>query len=244
MREIVFDTETTGTDPERGDRIVEIGCVELIDLVPTGVTFHRYINPERDVPAEVVKIHGLSGAFLADKPVFGNPQVIEELLIFIGDAPLVAHNAEFDRRFLNGELARLNLPLIDKARCVDTLMIARKKFPGAPASLDALCRRFNVDRSTRELHGALIDSLLLAEVYLQLKGGRERRLSFLDPAEQDTQTTPGEPRILEAKFLKPARGRPKPLAPRSTQAERDAHAAFVLSLGKDPAWKSVLTGTG
>lgn len=240
MREIVFDTETTGTDPERGDRIVEIGCVELIDLVPTGVTFHRYINPERDVPAEVVKIHGLSGAFLADKPVFGNPKVVEEFLTFIGDAPLVAHNAEFDRRFLNAELARLNLSLIDKTRCVDTLMIARKKFPGAPASLDALCRRFNVDRSTRELHGALIDSLLLAEVYLQLKGGRERRLSFLDPAEQDPQTTSGEPRILEAKSIKPARARPAPIPPRSTLDERAAHAAFVLSLGKEPIWKNLL----
>jgi DNA polymerase III subunit epsilon len=242
MREIVFDTETTGTDPERGDRIVEIGCVELIDLVPTGVTFHRYINPERDVPAEVVKIHGLNGAFLADKPVFGSPSVVEELLAFVGDAPLVAHNAEFDRRFLNGELARLSLPLIDKNRCVDTLMIARKKFPGAPASLDALCRRFNVDRSTRELHGALIDSLLLAEVYLQLKGGRERRLSFLDPAEQDTQTTSGEPGILETKSITSARARPVPLPIRSTLQERQAHAAFVMSLGKDPVWKALLAG--
>jgi DNA polymerase III subunit epsilon len=240
MREIVFDTETTGTDPERGDRIVEIGCVELMDLVPTGVTFHRYINPERDVPAEVVKIHGLSGAFLADKPVFGNPIVVEELLAFIGDAPLVAHNAEFDRRFLNGELGRLNLPPIDKNRCVDTLMIARKKFPGAPASLDALCRRFNVDRSTRELHGALIDSLLLAEVYLELKGGRERRLSFLDPAEQDAQTATGQSSILEAKSVSTARTRPAPLAPRSTIQERDAHAAFVVALGKEPAWKRLL----
>ncbi len=244
MREIVFDTETTGTDPERGDRIVEIGCVELIDLVPTGVTFHRYINPERDVPAEVVRIHGLTGEFLADKPVFGHTTVVEELLAFIGDAPLVAHNAEFDRRFLNGELARLKLPLIEKNRCVDTLMIARKKFPGAPASLDALCRRFNVDRSTREKHGALIDSLLLAEVYLQLKGGRERRLSFLDPTdqdgEQDAQTSSGEPRVLETKRSVAARQRPTPLKPRSSQSERDAHATFVLGLGKEPAWKPLL----
>jgi DNA polymerase III subunit epsilon len=242
MREIVFDTETTGTDPERGDRIVEIGCVELIDLVPTGVTFHRYINPERDVPAEVVRIHGLTSEFLADKPVFGHPSVIEELLAFIGDAPLVAHNAEFDRRFLNGELGRLKLPLIDKNRCVDTLVIARKKFPGAPASLDALCRRFNVDRSTREKHGALIDSLLLAEAYLQLKGGRERRLSFLDPAEQDTQTTSHQSSVLEATTVRLTNQRPVPLPPRSTQAERDAHAAFVLSLGKEPVWKALLAG--
>jgi DNA polymerase III subunit epsilon len=240
MREIVFDTETTGTDPERGDRIVEIGCVELIDLVPTGVTFHRYINPERDVPAEVVKIHGLSAEFLADKPLFGNPSVVEELLAFIGDAPLVAHNAEFDRRFLNAELGRLNMVPIEKNRCVDTLVIARKKFPGAPASLDALCRRFNVDKSSREKHGALIDSLLLAEVYLQLRGGRERRLSFLDPAEQDPETASGEPGVLETKSTVTTRQRPVALEARSTPAEREAHAVFVLGLGKEPVWKALL----
>jgi DNA polymerase III subunit epsilon len=247
MREIVFDTETTGTDPERGDRILEIGCVELIDLVPTGMTFHRYINPERDVPAEVVKIHGLTGAFLADKPIFGHSSVIDELMAFIGDAPLVAHNAEFDRRFLNGELARLKLPLIEKDRCVDTLMIARKKFPGAPASLDALCRRFNVDRSTREKHGALIDSLLLAEVYLQLKGGRERRLSFLDPAEQDTQAATSEPGVLATHSQQTLRratsSRPVSLAPLSTQTEREAHTQFVLGLGKAPTWAALLATT-
>ena len=188
MREIVFDTETTGTDPDRGDRIVEIGCVELIDLVPTGQTFHRYINPERDVPAEVVRVHGLTSDFLSDKAVFSDPTVVGDLLAFMGDAPLIAHNAEFDRRFLNSELARLNLEPIDKGRCIDTLAIARKRFPGAPASLDALCRRFDIDRSARDKHGALLDSHLLAAVYLELKGGRERRLSFLDAAEQDTQT--------------------------------------------------------
>ena len=241
MREIVFDTETTGTDPERGDRIVEIGCVELIDLVPTGLTFHRYVNPERDVPQEVVRIHKLTNEFLADKPVFGHPSVIEELLAFFGDSPLVAHNAEFDRRFLNGELGRLKLPLIDKNRCVDTLAIARKKFPGAPASLDALCRRFNIDRSSRERHGALIDSELLAAVYLELKGGRERRLSFLDPSEQDTQKASGEPGILETTAFISRHQRPVPLVPRSTQEERDAHALFVLGLGTAPAWKPFLS---
>jgi DNA polymerase III subunit epsilon len=240
MREIVFDTETTGTDPERGDRIVEIGCVELIDLVPTGVTFHSYINPERDVPQEVVNIHKLDNKFLADKPVFGSPEVVDALLAFIGDAPLVAHNAEFDRRFLNGELARLKLPLIEKERCVDTLMIARKKFPGAPASLDALCRRFNIDRSTRQRHGALIDSELLAAVYLELKGGRERRLSFLDPAEQDPQATSSQSSVLEAKSTINSRQRPVPLAPLSTPNERDAHRAFVLELSKEPVWKKLL----
>jgi DNA polymerase-3 subunit epsilon len=240
MREIVFDTETTGTDPERGDRIVEIGCVELMDLVPTGVSFHSYVNPERDVPLEVVRIHSLDNQFLADKPVFGSPEVVDALLAFIGDAPLVAHNAEFDRRFLNGEFARLGLPLIDKARCIDTLAMARKKFPGAPNSLDALCRRFNIDRSTRERHGALIDSLLLAEVYLQLKGGRERRLSFLDPAEQDSQTPQDPTRILAANALSPSKSRPVPLPPLSTTEERAAHTAFVLSLGKQPAWRPFL----
>ena len=240
MREIVFDTETTGTDPERGDRVVEIGCVELIDLVPTGLTFHRHINPERDVPEEVVRIHGLTNAFLADKPVFGHSSVIEELLIFIGDAPLVAHNSEFDRRFLNAELKRLKMPEIDKNRCVDTLAIARKKFPGAPASLDALCRRFNIDRSARTKHGALLDSQLLAAVYLELKGGRERRLSFLDPTEQDPETAQSQPRDLETDFIRRSNARPVVLAPRSTPEERAAHAHFVLALGKAPAWKALL----
>jgi DNA polymerase III subunit epsilon len=240
MREIVFDTETTGTDPDRGDRIVEIGCVELIDLVPTGETFHCYINPQRDVPAEVVRIHQLDNAFLADKPVFGSPEVVDAFLAFIGDDMLVAHNAEFDRKFINGEFARLGLPLIEKERCVDTLMIARKKFPGAPASLDALCRRFNVDRSTRHRHGALIDSELLAAVYLELKGGRERRLSFLDPAEQNPQAAQAQTRVLETKTMTNARQRPLPLAPLSSAAERDAHRDFVLALSKEPLWKDHL----
>jgi DNA polymerase-3 subunit epsilon len=244
MREIVFDTETTGTDPERGDRIVEIGCVELIDLVPTGVTFHRYINPERDVPAEVVRVHGLTGDFLSDKPVFGASEVVEELLAFIGDAPLVAHNAEFDRRFLNAELGRLGLSLIPKERCVDTLLIARKKYPGAPASLDALCRRLNIDLTARDKHGALLDSQLLAAVYLELKGGRERRLDFLDPdaaAQTQNQTSQS---VLEAKSSQPKRQRPEALALLSTLEEVEAHRAFVATLGKEPAWNRFLTGSG
>ena len=240
MRELAFDTETTGVDPDRGDRIVEIGFVELIDLVPTGVTFHRYMNPQRDMPDGAFKVHGLSAEFLSTKPVFADPSVVDEMLAFIGDAPLVAHNAEFDRRFLNGELARLNLPLIPKERCIDTLMIARKKFPGAPASLDALCRRFNVDRSTREKHGALIDSLLLAEVYLQLKGGRERRLSFLDPTQQDPQKPADQSGLLEAKSVNATQSRPTPLPLLSTQEERNAHANFVLGLGKAPVWLDLL----
>jgi DNA polymerase III subunit epsilon len=195
------------------------------------------------VPPEVVRVHGLTNEFLADKPVFSSSEVVEELLEFIGDAPLIAHNAEFDRRFLNAELARLNLPLIDKNRCIDTLMIARKKFPGAPATLDALCRRFNVDLSNRKLHGALKDSLLLAEVYLQLKGGRERRLSFLDPAKQDAQEATPKSGVLEATGVTAPRQRPSPLALASTQEERQAHANFVLALGGggyEPAWRAIL----
>lgn len=244
MREIVFDTETTGTDPERGDRIVEIGCVELIDLVPTGATFHRYINPERDVPAEVVRVHGLTGEFLSDKPVFGASEVVEDLLAFIGEDPLVAHNAEFDRRFLNAELGRLGSALIPKERCVDTLLIARKKYPGAPASLDALCRRLNIDLTARDKHGALLDSQLLAAVYLELKGGRERRLDFLDPAEAtqaQNQTSQG---ILEAKASPPRRERPQALGLLSTLEEMEAHRAFVATLGKEPAWSKFLTDSG
>jgi DNA polymerase-3 subunit epsilon len=244
MREIVFDTETTGTDPERGDRIVEIGCVELMDLVPTGLTFHRYINPERDVPAEVVRVHGLTGEFLADKPVFGAPEVVDELLEFIGDAPLVAHNAEFDRRFLNGELTRLGRPIIAKERCVDTLLIARKKYPGAPASLDALCRRLNIDLSSRDKHGALLDSQLLAAVYLELKGGRERRLNFLDPVEAAMPSQARENGTMEASQPRHSRARPTPLAPLSTAEEHQAHAAFLLSLGKEPVWNHLFPTPG
>lgn len=244
MREIVFDTETTGTDPERGDRIVEIGCVELIDLVPTGATFHRYINPERDVPAEVVRVHGLTGEFLSDKPVFGAPEVVEELLAFIGDAPLVAHNAEFDRRFLNAEFSRLGLAVIPKERCVDTLLIARKKYPGAPASLDALCRRLNIDLTARDKHGALLDSQLLAAVYLELKGGRERRLDFLDPDEAVKAQNQKTQSVLEAKSIQPKRERPQPLELLSTTEEIEAHRAFVATLGKEPVWNKFLTESG
>jgi DNA polymerase-3 subunit epsilon len=244
MREIVFDTETTGTDPERGDRIVEIGCVELMDLVPTGVTFHRYVNPERDVPAEVVRVHGLTGEFLSDKPVFGASEVVDELLAFIGDAQLVAHNAEFDRRFLNAELGRLGLSVIPKERCVDTLVIARKKYPGAPASLDALCRRLSIDLTARDKHGALLDSHLLAAVYLELKGGRERRLDFLDPAEAAQTQNQASQGILETKTSVLKRERPHDLGLLSTPEEVEAHRIFVATLGKEPVWNKFLTEGG
>ena len=171
MREIVFDTETTGFDPNNGDRVVEIGCVELLNGMPTGKSFHKYLNPKRDMPESAFKIHGLSSEFLSDKPLFG--EVVEEFLTFVGPDNLVAHNAEFDMKFLNWEMENAGLQKIPLTRMVDTLKIARSKFPGAKNSLDALCSRFGIDNSNRTLHGALLDSEILAEVYLELKGGRQ-----------------------------------------------------------------------
>lgn len=238
MREIVFDTETTGRDPLTGDRIVEIACVEIINLLPTGATFHRYINPERDVPEEVVKIHGLTGAFLRDKPVFGSEDVLGPLLDFIGDSPLVAHNAEFDRKFFNAELIRLKLPAWGSERYVDTLPIARSLFPGAANSLDALSRRFQLDRYGFDLskrkgaggHGALLDARMLAEVYLQLRGGRERKLELGDIGGKP-ETVAGQQPTFERR---PPRA--KPLAPRVTASEAAAHAVFVAELGAAALW--------
>lgn len=178
MREIVLDTETTGMDPDQGDRLVEIGCVELINQIPTGRTYHQYINPERDVPADAVAVHGLTNAFLAGYPTFA--EVVDAFLEFIGDDKLVIHNAAFDVKFLNAELGTCGFKAIAPARVTDTLLLARTKFPGAPASLDALCRRFEIDNSNRTLHGALLDSELLAEVYLELLGGRQKAMAFDD----------------------------------------------------------------
>lgn len=233
MREIVFDTETTGIDPDRGDRIVEIGMVELMDLVPTGQTFHAYINPERDVPPEVVRVHGLTNEFLAVYPPFAD--ICEAMVAFIGDDPLVAHNAEFDRKFLNAELHRLGMPPVPQSRCVDTLVLARKKYPGAPNSLDALCRRLGVDLSKRDKHGALLDARLLAEVYLELKGGRERRLSFLEAPESSQAAGSG---VFSAPSppLSALSARPEPLAPRITEEEMTAHAAFLAALPAPAVW--------
>lgn len=176
MREIVMDTETTGLDPAQGHRIVEIGAIELVHHVPTGRHYHQYLNPERDMPEDAFRVHGLATAFLADFPVFA--AVVDGFLDFIADSPLVIHNASFDLRFLNAELGLIGRPLLPVARAVDTLPMAQRKFPGAPASLDALCRRFNVDGSARKLHGALLDSELLAEVYLHLMGGRQADLGL------------------------------------------------------------------
>ncbi len=229
MREICLDTETTGLKPEEGHRVIEIGAVELIDKVPTGREYHVYINPERDVPPGAVEVHGLTAEFLADKPLFAD--IAEEFLAFIEGATLVIHNAEFDRRFLNAELERLGHPLIPRERCVDTLAIARAKFPGAPASLDALCKRFAIDNSHRDLHGALIDAKILAEVYLELVGGRQRALGLMDMPTNDTTSATTAPKY-------PPRNRPLPS--RLDDAALRAHAAFIATLGDAPLWRKWL----
>lgn len=187
MREIVLDTETTGLDPASGHRVVEIGCVELINHIRTGNYYHTYLNPERDMPREAENVHGLSAQFLSDKPLFAS--VAQSFLEFIGDDPLVIHNAAFDLKFLNAELDAVGLPLIDSARGIDTVFIARKLFPGQPASLDSLCKRFNIDLTARTKHGALLDSELLADVYLELRGGRQSTLGLVASATEATVET-------------------------------------------------------
>lgn len=228
MREIVLDTETTGFDAEGADRIVEIGALELVNHLPTGRSFHVYINPERAMPKEAFEVHGLGDDFLRDKPTFA--QVARDFLDFIGpDSRLVIHNATFDMRFLNAELTRAGHPALPMARAVDTLEIARRRFPGAPATLDALCRRFGVDNSGRELHGALLDSQLLAEVYLELVGGRQPDLVLVGPA--------GGPSDASGLRMQSRGPRPRPLPSRLTQAEAEAHAAFVEKLGDGAVWR-------
>lgn len=225
MREIVLDTETTGFDPESGDRIVEIGAVELMGHVATGKTYHQYINPERQMPQEAFEVHGLGDDFLRDKPKFA--QVGQAFVDFIGDAKLVIHNAAFDIKFLNAELKWMGLPQIPWEQAIDTLAIARKRFPGSPASLDALCRRFNIDNSSRTLHGALLDSEILAEVYLELIGGRQPDFGLSTRDQKSAGDRSGE-------WV--PRPRPTPLAARLTTEEAAAHAAFVEKLGDDALW--------
>lgn len=227
MREIVMDTETTGLDPRGGDRIVEIGGVELINHLPTGRTYHQYINPERSMPQEAFDVHGLGDAFLRDKPVFA--EIAEDFLAFVGDARLVIHNASFDMGFLNMELGRLGRPALPNSQATDTLDIARKKFPGAQVSLDALCKRFGVDNSNRTLHGALLDSEILAEVYLELLGGRQQGMML------QTSST-GRSAVDQTDWVPPPR--PRPLPSRLTEDERAAHAAFVEELGDAALWKT------
>lgn len=229
MREIVLDTETTGFDPQSGDRIVEIGAVELKGHVPTGRTYHQYINPERSMPEEAFQVHGLGDAFLADKPVF--KEIGQAFLEFVGDAKLVIHNAAFDMKFLNAELGWIGLPKIDWERAIDTLEIARRKFPGSPASLDALCRRYGIDNSARTLHGALLDSEILAEVYLELIGGRQPDFALAQDAGGSTS--------IETSDGWRATRRPEPLPDRVTEEERHAHAAFLAQMGDNALWKKV-----
>ena len=235
IREIVFDTETTGFDPATGDRVVEIGAIELINHLPTGERFHVYLNPERAMPAEAQAIHGLGDDFLRDKPRFA--EVADRFLDFIGpDARLIAHNADFDIRFLNAELRLAKRPELRPGRALDTAAMARQKFPGAPASLDALCRRFGVDNSGRDLHGALLDSELLAAVYLELIGGRQPDLVLDAPAVQAQDGV-----VL---VMAPRRARPVPLPPRLTTAEVAAHAAFVARMGDKALWLRYTAASG
>lgn len=225
MRELVLDTETTGFDPEQGDRIVEIGAVELMNKMPTGRTYHQYINPERAMPQEAFEVHGLGDDFLRDKPVF--KQIAQEFRDFIGNDVMVIHNASFDMKFMNAELGWVGLPIFPMDQALDTLAIARKRFPGSPASLDALCRRFGIDNSNRTLHGALLDSEILAEVYLELVGGRQPGLTLALNA--------GNSQTADGSDWRPS-ARPTPLPSRITQAEAKAHADFVEKMGEGALW--------
>jgi DNA polymerase-3 subunit epsilon len=241
MREIVLDTETTGFEPSEGHRIVEIGAVELMNHLPTGRTWHQYINPERGMPRDAYEVHGIGydileppgaptagSVTLRDKPVFA--RVVRSFLDFIGEAQLVIHNATFDMKFLNAELGRVGLPSLPSARATDTLMIARSKFPGSPASLDALCRRFGIDNTMREKHGALLDSEILAEVYLELVGGRQPDLILGGSATTQSKGTSGDT------TWRP-RPRPQPLAPLIRPEEAAAHAAMIAAMGEAAIWK-------
>jgi DNA polymerase III subunit epsilon len=224
MREIVFDTETTGLDPVQGDRLVEIGCIELVNRFPTGRTFHCYFNPERDMPEQAFKIHGLSVEFLKDKPLFA--EKAKDLLAFLGEAQLVAHNAIFDLGFLNAELERAGHVTVNRERLIDTLLIARRKHPGGANRLDDLCTRYAVDNSRRTKHGALLDAELLAEVYVELIGARQAQLVL------SQSTAPAH----TSGALIVIRERPLPLATRVSAADRAAHREFVATLGESPIW--------
>jgi DNA polymerase-3 subunit epsilon len=230
MREIVLDTETTGLDPLRGDRLVEVGCVEIFNRMPTGQTFHRYINPQRDMPAEAFAVHGLSAEFLSTKQLF--EEVVDEFLEFIGDAPLVIHNASFDVSFINAELDRIKRVPIPRERLVDTLLLARRKHPGVSNRLDDLCSRYAIDNSHRTKHGALLDAELLAEVYVDLVGARQSQLMLAAESAEIRAGAAGE---------MPRRQRLVPLAPRVTDAEREAHRAFIATLGDKAIWNEFLS---
>ena len=230
MREIVLDTETTGLDPNQGHRLVEVGCVELLNRIPTGSTFHAYFNPDRDMPAEAFAIHGLSIEFLKGHKRFH--ECVDDFLAFIGDdTPLVIHNASFDHGFLCAELKRIERALIARDRLVDTLALARRRHSAGPYSLDALCGKYGIDNSRRTKHGALLDAEILAEVYLELIGGRQAQLGLAESV---------EPRAVGVDGMAVKRQRPVPLAPRLTEADVAAHAAFVATLGDSAIWRSYL----
>ncbi len=228
IREIVLDTETTGLDPRKGHRVVEVACVELLDLLPTGRHFHRYVDPGRDIDPDAERIHGLSRAFLSDKPTFKD--IADALLEFLGDAPIIAHNAAFDRGFINHELNMAGLPIVPESRWIDSLAMAQKRFPGMFNSLDALCKRFKISLADREKHGALIDAQLLGGVYLELRGGREAMLDL----EQTRKVDASQP------IARRDHGRrPRPLKARLTELERADHAKFVQQeLRLDAVWLS------
>lgn len=229
MREIIFDTETTGLSFSGGDRLVEIGCIEMIDRVETGRTFHAYVNPQRSMPPEAQAVHGLSETFLSDKPLFGD--ICEDLLEFLGDCPLIAHNANFDMGFLNGELKLCGRQIVPMDRMVDTLLIARGRHPGAKHTLDALCNRYGIDRSHRVLHGALLDAQLLAQVYVELMGGRQIGLGLADIVVEEIATSA----VIVQRVVRP----PRVFA--VSEAELVRHAAFVAGL-KDPLWGTAASG--
>lgn len=228
-REIVLDTETTGFDPKTGDRLIEVGCIEIDDLLPTGRTFHRFVNPERTIPPDAIRVHGITDDKVKDAPKFH--EVVGDLMAFIGDAPIIAHNANFDRNFIDHECGRCGHPFPEQERWIDTLQLAQKKFPGMANSLDALCKRFKISLVDRTLHGALIDARLLAEVYLELKGGKERRL---DLSAVRSVSVSG-PAVVAGEYG----ARPRVLAARSTETERAAHLAFLAATLKDQSlWEA------
>jgi DNA polymerase III subunit epsilon len=230
-REIVLDTETTGFDPKTGDRLIEVGCIEIEDLLPTGRTFHRFVNPERLIPEGAIKVHGITDDKVKDAPKFR--EIVVDLMDFIGDAPVIAHNANFDRAFIDHECGLCGHALIDQSRWIDTLALAQKRFPGMANSLDALCKRFKISLVERTLHGALIDARLLADVYLELKGGKERRLDL----SARTTVQVGTVEVSAGGYAP----RPRPVTPRLTEAEAAAHAAFLLETLKD---RSLWAGYG
>ena len=229
MREIVLDTETTGLDPLQGDRLVEIGCIELVNRFPSGQTFHAYLNPERGMPAEAFAVHGLSEEFLKDKPLFAT--MADAFLGFLGEAPLVIHNAGFDIGFLNAELERAGRPSIGRERLIDTLLLARRKHAGASNRLDDLCIRYAIDHSRRTKHGALLDAELLAEVYVELIGARQAQLVLSQTAAP----------ILVPGATITIRQRPAPLAPRVSAAEQEAHRQFIATLGEAAIWRDYIS---